>query len=108
MTTRIVRLGTSRLHGEGLRIGTVRHPPRGVPKGRHASGNWYDVRFPIPAPAAAGARREAARNCRTAARAVNPGRWIGVGRYARETTSAWQSPSPSITMCMCMFELRET
>jgi uncharacterized protein YeaO (DUF488 family) len=53
MTARIIRLGTPRLRGEGLRIGTVRHPPRGVPKGRHASGNWYDVWFPILAPGAA-------------------------------------------------------
>ena len=53
MTARIVRLGTPRLRGEGLRIGTVRHPPRGVPKSRHASGNWYDVWFPILAPSAA-------------------------------------------------------
>ena len=52
MTARIVRLGTPRLRGEGLRIGTVRHPPRGVPKSRHASGNWYDVWFPILAPSA--------------------------------------------------------
>jgi len=50
MTARIVRLGTPRLRGEGLRIGTVRHPPRGVPKSKHASGNWYDVWFPNLAP----------------------------------------------------------
>jgi len=36
--------------GEGLRIGTVRRPPRGVPKTRFASGNWYDVWFPNLAP----------------------------------------------------------
>ena len=50
MTARIVRLGTPRLRGEGLRIGTVRHPPRGVPKEKFASGNWYDVWFPNLAP----------------------------------------------------------
>ncbi|HNH34929.1 MAG TPA: DUF488 family protein [Rhodocyclaceae bacterium] len=43
MTLRIVRLGTPRLPGEGLRIGTVRRPPRGVPKDRHAADDWYDV-----------------------------------------------------------------
>jgi len=53
MTARIVRLGTARLRGEGLRIGTVRHPPRGVPKSKHASGNWYDVWLPALAPSAA-------------------------------------------------------
>lgn len=52
MTVRIVRLGTARRRGEGLRIGTVRHPPRGVPKSEHASKNWYDVWFPELAPSA--------------------------------------------------------
>ena len=53
MVARILRLGTERIRGEGLRIGTVRHPPRGVLKERFASGNWYDVWFPILAPSAA-------------------------------------------------------
>ena len=52
MTIRIVRLGTSRAKNEGLRIGTVRRPPRGVPKSKFASGNWYDVWFPNLAPQA--------------------------------------------------------
>ena len=52
MTIRVVRLGTPRSEGEGLRIGTVRHPPRGVPKAQHASQNWYDVWFPNLAPSA--------------------------------------------------------
>ncbi|MGI9432938.1 MAG: DUF488 family protein, N3 subclade, partial [Myxococcota bacterium] len=52
MTVRIVRLGTPRVRGEGLRIGTARRPPRGVPKSQHASGNWYDVWFPDLAPSA--------------------------------------------------------
>lgn len=52
MTVRIVRLGTPRQPREGLRIGTVRRPPRGVPKSEHASGNWYDVWFPSLAPSA--------------------------------------------------------
>ena len=50
MTVRIVRLGTPRLPGEGVRIGTVRRPPRGVPKERHASDDWYDVWYPDLAP----------------------------------------------------------
>ena len=50
MTVRIVRLGSPRDHDEGLRIGTVRRPPRGVPKADFASGNWYDVWFPNLAP----------------------------------------------------------
>jgi len=52
MVARVVRLGTARARGEGLRIGTVRHPPRGVPKSKHASENWYDVWFPNLAPSA--------------------------------------------------------
>ena len=50
MAVRIVRLGSPRSEGEGLRIGTVRRPPRGVPKAEFASRNWYDVWFPNLAP----------------------------------------------------------
>lgn len=50
MTVRIVRLGSDRVRHEGLRIGTVRRPPRGVPKSDFASGNWYDVWLPNLAP----------------------------------------------------------
>ena len=50
MSVRIVRLGTERSEGEGTRIGTVRRPPRGVPKAEFASRNWYDVWFPNLAP----------------------------------------------------------
>jgi uncharacterized protein YeaO (DUF488 family) len=50
MSIRIVRLGTPRRQGEGLRIGTVRRPPRGVPKSQFAKQNWYDVWFPNLAP----------------------------------------------------------
>ena len=50
MAIRIVRLGSERIEGEGLRIGTVRRPPRGVPKTEFASRNYYDVWFPNLAP----------------------------------------------------------
>jgi uncharacterized protein YeaO (DUF488 family) len=50
MPIRIVRLGTPRVAGEGLRIGTVRRPPRGVPAARFAKDNWYDVWYPMLAP----------------------------------------------------------
>ena len=52
MAVRIVRLGSARERGEGLRLGTVRHPPRGVPKDQHASRNFYDVWVPELAPSA--------------------------------------------------------
>jgi uncharacterized protein YeaO (DUF488 family) len=50
VSIRIIRLGTARSENEGTRIGTVRHPPRGVPKAEFASGNWYDVWYPNLAP----------------------------------------------------------
>jgi uncharacterized protein YeaO (DUF488 family) len=50
MTVRIVRLGSPRLPGEGTRIGTVRRPPRGVPRTQYSRQNWYDVWYPSLAP----------------------------------------------------------
>ena len=50
MALRVVRLGSPRAPGEGLRLGTVRRPPRGVPKSEFASQHWYDVWFPNLAP----------------------------------------------------------
>jgi len=50
MAIRIVRLGSDREVDEGLRIGTVRRPPRGVPKAEYASRNLYDVWFPNLSP----------------------------------------------------------
>ena len=53
MAVRVVRLGTPRTAGEGLRVGTVRFPPRGVPKADLAARDFYDVWFPNLAPSAA-------------------------------------------------------
>lgn len=50
MAVRIVKLGSPRSADEGTRIGTVRRPPRGVPKSEFATGNWYDVWYPNLAP----------------------------------------------------------
>ena len=50
MTLHIVRLGTDRKPGEGLRIGTVRRPPRGVPKSEYSSRNYYDTWLPNLSP----------------------------------------------------------
>jgi uncharacterized protein YeaO (DUF488 family) len=50
MAVRIVRLGSPRALAEGTRIGTVRRPPRGVPKEKFAPQDWYDVWFPNLAP----------------------------------------------------------
>ncbi len=77
MSVRIVRLGTKRARDEGLRIGTVRHPPRGVPKSKHASQDWYDVWFPNLAPSA-----EAVRLARDA---TTDRQWTAfIKRYRRE------------------------
>ena len=53
MSVRIVRLGTPRKPREGTRLGTVRRPPRGVPKKDFARLDWYDVWFPVLAPSVA-------------------------------------------------------
>ena len=50
MTIRVVRLGSPRTSDEGLRIGTVRRPPRGVPKERFAADDWYDLWYPNLSP----------------------------------------------------------
>jgi len=50
MVIRVVRLGSERASDEGVRIGTVRRPPRGVPKSKFATENWYDVWYPNLAP----------------------------------------------------------
>lgn len=50
MAVRIVRLGSPRAADEGLRLGTVRRPPRGVPKAEFATQDWYDLWFPNLAP----------------------------------------------------------
>jgi uncharacterized protein YeaO (DUF488 family) len=52
MAIRVVRLGTPKGKGEGVRLGTVRRPPRGVSKDRFAADNWYDVWLPNLAPSA--------------------------------------------------------
>lgn len=52
MSVRVVRLGSPRVPGEGLRIGTVRRPPRGVRKEQTASRDFYDLWFPVLAPSA--------------------------------------------------------
>jgi uncharacterized protein YeaO (DUF488 family) len=52
MAVTVVRLGTSRKPGEGLRIGTVRRPPRGVPKSEFAKRDFYDVWLPDLSPSA--------------------------------------------------------
>ncbi|HSR92668.1 MAG TPA: DUF488 family protein [Gemmatimonadales bacterium] len=77
MTLRIVQLGSPRQRVEGLRIGTVRRPPRGVPRSRYSSDNWYDVWLPDLAPSARVVKRALA--------AETPAEWKAfVKQYRRE------------------------
>lgn len=79
MTLRIVQLGSPRHAGEGLRIGTVRRPPRGVSKERHATDDWYDVWLPELAPSA--------RLVKKAQTAASPAEWRAFERgYRAEMT----------------------
>jgi len=77
VSVRIVRLGSARKPGEGLRLGTVRHPPRGVPKREHAARDFYDVWLPELAPSA-----EAVKLARSDASERAWGRFVK--RYRRE------------------------
>jgi uncharacterized protein YeaO (DUF488 family) len=52
VSVHVVRLGSPRAKGEGLRLGTVRRPPRGVPKAEFASRDYYDVWLPLLSPSA--------------------------------------------------------
>ena len=77
MAIRIVRLGGARTPSEGLRIGTVRFPPRGVPKDQIAARNLYDAWLPELAPSS-----ELIKSARTA---DTPRAWqTFVKRYRRE------------------------
>lgn len=75
MTIRVVRLGSPRGEGEGLRIGTVRRPPRGVPKSAFASQNWYDIWFPNLAPSA--------ETMKLGRQAATPAQWSAFARRYR-------------------------
>jgi uncharacterized protein YeaO (DUF488 family) len=75
MVIRVVQLGTARANGEGLRIGTVRRPPRGVPKAEFSSRNWYDVWFPNLAPSV--------ETMKLGQQAATPAQWAAFARKYR-------------------------
>jgi uncharacterized protein YeaO (DUF488 family) len=80
MSARVVRLGSVRLKDEGLRIGTVRRPPRAVPKTKFASENWYDVWLPDLAPSEA--------TVKLGQKAETDADWkVFARRYAKEMSS---------------------
>ena len=80
MAVRIVRLGAPRAENEGLRIGTVRRPPRGVPKSEFASGDWYDAWFPNLAPSA--------ETVKFAQSAETPAQWAAFAKKYRAEMAA--------------------
>ncbi len=83
MSVRVLRLGTPRLRGEGPRIGTVRRPPRGVPKTQFAAQNWYDVWFPNLAPSL--------ETMKLGQAAASPAQWSA---FARKYSAEMAEPGP--------------
>ena len=75
MVVRVVRLGTGRAADEGTRIGTVRRPPRGVPKPEFASRDFYDVWFPNLAPSV--------ETMKLGQQATTPAQWAAFARKYR-------------------------
>ena len=75
MVVRVVRLGTGRVADEGTRIGTVRRPPRGVPKSEFASRDFYDVWFPNLAPSV--------ETMKLGQQATTPAQWAAFARKYR-------------------------
>lgn len=84
MSVRIVRLGSSRAVDEGLRIGTVRRPPRGVPKSQYAAQDWYDVWLPDLAPSA--------ETIKLGQAATTPAQWAA---FARKYRAEMARPEPA-------------
>jgi uncharacterized protein YeaO (DUF488 family) len=77
MSIKVIRLGTPRVAGEGIRVGTVRRPPRGVPKALFATQNWFDVWFPNLAPSL--------ETMKLGLKAESPARWsVFVRKYKAE------------------------
>lgn len=81
MSVRIVRLGSPRLAGEGTRVGTVRRPPRGVPKTEFAAQDWYDVWFPNLAPSV--------ETLQLGQQTETPGEWA---RFVKRYTAEMNAP----------------
>jgi uncharacterized protein YeaO (DUF488 family) len=87
MSIRIVRLGSARAANEGTRLGTVRRPPRGVARRDFARHDWYDVWFPVLAPAADTLKAGQA--------AVTDRQWAA---FARKYRAEMKAPAASQTL----------
>jgi uncharacterized protein YeaO (DUF488 family) len=89
MTVRVVRLGTPRQKNEGTRIGTVRRPPRGIPKSEFSSGNWYDLWFPLLSPSA--------ETVKFAQQATTPAQWAA---FAKKYRAEMASPDAAQALAL--------
>ena len=103
MSVRIVRLGGPRSDGEGLRIGTVRRPPRGVPKAQFASGNWYDVWLPELSPSA-----ELVKQALAAQADGSPAGERAWTRFVRAYRAEMSEPGPAHTLALLAAMSRDT
>jgi uncharacterized protein YeaO (DUF488 family) len=87
MSVRVIRLGSPRVPGEGTRIGTVRRPPRGVPKAEFATQNWYDVWYPNLAPSV--------ETMKLGQEAATPAQWAA---FAKKFRAEMTTPENSRTL----------
>ena len=110
MPVRIVRLGSERSASEGLRIGTVRRPPRGVMKSEFASRNFYDVWFPNLAPSDAllkrGQRARSSREWRAFARAYRKEMGTPENKRTLDLLAALSHGASFSVGCYCADEAR--
>lgn len=87
MVIQVVRLGTARSENEGIRIGTVRRPPRGVPKSEFSAQNWYDVWYPNLAPSI--------ETMKLGQQAATPTQWAA---FAKKYRAEMSTPEASHTL----------
>jgi len=110
MPVRVVRLGTPRKRGEGLRVGTVRRPPRGVPKQEFASRDFYDVWLPELAPSpdlvARAQVAETDADWRSFVRAYRKEMSTPEARHLLDLLAAWSQQSSLAVGCYCADEDR--
>lgn len=110
MALSVVRLGTPRTTNEGLRIGTVRRPPRGVPRAEFASRDFYDVWLPELSPSqplvsqALGAETEA--QWRAFVRAYRKEMSAPLARHLIDLLAAMSHESDLAVGCYCEDETR--
>jgi len=97
MAVRVVRLGSARAPDEGTRIGTVRRPPRGVPKAEFAAKDWYDVWFPNLAPSA--------ETVKLALQAETPAQWTA---FTRKYRAEMATPDNSHALALLATLSRQT